>query len=137
MFSVKLKQLRKNKKLTQEDMAKYLGITRQGYAKYENDNSEPSLAMLVKIADMFAVPIDDLLGRTMKASEPADEKSYTYTRLGIPKEDYDQLTSYQHVVLDWAVSQNDFHFKNQSDNVLEMMERLEIIYEYEMAKKDK
>ncbi|QNK89396.1 helix-turn-helix transcriptional regulator [Sporosarcina sp. resist] len=135
MFSGRLKQLRKNKKLTQEDMARYLGITRQGYAKYENDNSEPSLAMLVKIADMFAIPLDDLLGRTMEASEPVDEKSSTHSRLGISKDDYNQLTSYQHAVLDWAVSQEDFHFKNQSDNVLDMMERLEIIYEYEMAKK--
>lgn len=62
--------------------------------------------------------------------------NHPHTRLGIPKKDYDQLNSYQHGVIDWAVSQENLHFKNQSENVLDMMGKLEIFHEYEMAKKD-
>lgn len=64
MFAQRLKQLRSKKKRSQQEMANLLGITRQGYAKYENSDSEPSFEMLQKIADYFNVTIDDLLGHT-------------------------------------------------------------------------
>lgn len=48
--------------MSQQEMADFLGITRQGYAKYENNDSEPSFAMLEKIASFFGVTTDDLLG---------------------------------------------------------------------------
>ncbi|WP_084247019.1 helix-turn-helix domain-containing protein [Rummeliibacillus stabekisii] len=64
MFAQVLKILRKNKNLTQSDMANMLGITRQGYAKYENEESQPDFNTLKKIADYFDVSIDYLLGRT-------------------------------------------------------------------------
>ncbi len=40
MFSKRLKESRKQKKLTQQDMTNFLEINRQGYAKYENNQSE-------------------------------------------------------------------------------------------------
>lgn len=62
MFSERLRSLRIKKKMSQQEMADFLGITRQGYAKYENNDSEPSFAMLEKIASFFGVTTDDLLG---------------------------------------------------------------------------
>ncbi|WP_252503234.1 helix-turn-helix domain-containing protein [Sporosarcina sp. Marseille-Q4943] len=62
MFSESLKALRKKKKMSQQEMADFLGITRQGYAKYESGESEPSFATLEKIALFFGVTTDDLLG---------------------------------------------------------------------------
>ncbi len=62
MFAQRLKQLRNESNITQQDMADFLGITRQGYAKYENKHSEPSYEMLQKIANFFEVTIDHLLG---------------------------------------------------------------------------
>lgn len=64
MFAKRLKQLRKNKKITQEDMSNMLGISRQGYGKYENGKAEPDHDTLVKIANYFKVSADYLLGRT-------------------------------------------------------------------------
>lgn len=40
MFSKRLKNLRINKKLSQQFMADYIGITRQGYGKYEDGQPE-------------------------------------------------------------------------------------------------
>lgn len=45
-------------------MADFLGITRQGYAKYENGQSEADHETLQKLADFFETTIDYLLGRT-------------------------------------------------------------------------
>lgn len=65
MFPKVLKQLRIKKKLTQQNMADFLGITRQGYAKYENSDSEPSFEILQKMAAYFDVSTDELLGKTV------------------------------------------------------------------------
>lgn len=64
MFSDRLRRLRINKKMSQQEMADILGITRQGYGKYESNKSEPSFEMLEVIADFFGVTIDYLLGRS-------------------------------------------------------------------------
>lgn len=52
--------------MSQQEMADFLGITRQGYGKYENGGSQPSFEMLEVIADYFDVTTDYLLGRSDK-----------------------------------------------------------------------
>lgn len=64
MLSVRLKSLRTQHRKTQQDMADMLGISRQGYAKYENNLGEPDNATLAKLADFFEVSTDYLLGRS-------------------------------------------------------------------------
>lgn len=44
-------------------MAAKLNITQPSYIRYENGTSEPSLETLTKIADIFDVSVDYLLGR--------------------------------------------------------------------------
>ena len=63
-FSQKLKNLRKEKKFSQRDMAKLLQISQPGYAKYENALSEPDLKSIKKIAEIFEISIDNLLDNT-------------------------------------------------------------------------
>jgi repressor LexA len=62
----RLRQLRKSRKLTQEEVGKHLGITAQSYSNYENDNREPDFATVSKLADYFNVSVDYLLGREEK-----------------------------------------------------------------------
>ncbi|MGM8212593.1 helix-turn-helix domain-containing protein [Virgibacillus sp. W0430] len=64
MFPKRLKKLRKDKKLTQQDMADYLGVSRQGYAKYENGQSESDHETVKKLATFFDVTTDYLLGHS-------------------------------------------------------------------------
>lgn len=60
----KLKELRKDSGKTQEEIAKLLNVSRQVYANYENSINEPSLESLIKLAGIFDVSVDYLLGRT-------------------------------------------------------------------------
>ena len=61
MFPQRLKSLRLSKKLSQQDMANLLGITRQAYGRYESGLSEPDIENLRKLAKFFDVSIDYLL----------------------------------------------------------------------------
>ncbi|KLV15500.1 helix-turn-helix domain-containing protein [Bacillus altitudinis] len=72
-FKVRLKELRKSKKLYQEDVASKLGIARTTYASYEQGSREPDHEMLVKIADFFNVSIDYLLRGEEHYKELASE----------------------------------------------------------------
>lgn len=63
MFYKRIKELRKRNKFTQQNMADMLNISLNGYQKYEQSERQPSLDMLVKIADILQVPTDYLLGR--------------------------------------------------------------------------
>lgn len=64
MFPKRLKYLRNEKGLSQQNMADYLGISRQGYGKYEDGKSEPDHKTLVKLANYFNVTTDYLLGKS-------------------------------------------------------------------------
>ncbi len=55
--------LRKEKKITQEEMAKILNITQRTYSGYELSQTEPNIETLCKLADYFNVSIDYLVGR--------------------------------------------------------------------------
>lgn len=63
MFNSRLRSLRMKNKYTQQDMADMLDISLNAYQKYEQSERFPSLGTLVKIADIFKVPTDYLLGR--------------------------------------------------------------------------
>lgn len=57
----KLKELRKNNNKKQEELANYLKINKMTYCNYENDNREPNIETIIKLADYFKVSIDYLL----------------------------------------------------------------------------
>lgn len=64
MFGKRLKELRENQGITQADLAASLNVSRQSISGYENDAVEPSLDIIVKIADIFNVSLDYLLCRS-------------------------------------------------------------------------
>lgn len=61
-FGEKLLFLRKQKKYTQEDVAKHLGVAKSTYCGYEIDNREPSLEKIKCLSELFNVPPAFLLG---------------------------------------------------------------------------
>lgn len=63
MLNDRIKELRQARHMTQVELAKALGLTKQCVSNWENDNVAPSVEMLVKIADYFCVSTDYLLGR--------------------------------------------------------------------------
>ena len=65
---MKLKQLRKNKKLTQQQLADIFKVNQQTIARWESSITEPSITQLKQLAVFFKITIDDLLQKenTMK-----------------------------------------------------------------------
>ena len=57
----KLLRLRKEMKMTQDDVAKILGMSRTSFSKYENGNSAPPLQVLRKIAAIYNVGLEYLI----------------------------------------------------------------------------
>ena len=61
---------RKRMHMTQDQLAEKLGVTAQAVSKWENDQSCPDIATLPKLAQIFGITVDELLGtRQMPARE--------------------------------------------------------------------
>ncbi|QMT18195.1 helix-turn-helix transcriptional regulator [Planococcus maritimus] len=58
-----LKALRLQNKLSMQVVADHLKIARASYSHFETTKSEPNLKVLMKIADLYNVSLDDLVGR--------------------------------------------------------------------------
>ncbi len=59
-----LKHLRQQKGISQKQLADMILVSQQSVNKYENQNVEPDIKTLVKMADFFGVSLDYLVGRT-------------------------------------------------------------------------
>jgi DNA-binding XRE family transcriptional regulator len=73
-----IETLRKEKKLTQDEIAKYLWITRQTFSKLEKGSIEPTLWQAVKLAELLWVDIDNFIETDTKtiANKPIDWEKY-------------------------------------------------------------
>ena len=60
--NITLKRLRKEKKLTQTELATKLNISQKSYSNWESGKSEPSLENVVKLAKILDTTTDELLG---------------------------------------------------------------------------
>ena len=61
---MRLKEIRKNKGISQLKLAIELNTNQNTISRYETGEREPGINELIKIADYFNVSIDYLLGRT-------------------------------------------------------------------------
>lgn len=62
-FNERLKNERKSQKLTQQFVAAEIGISVRAYQQYEQGLYEPNIEKLIKLADLFDVTVDFLIGR--------------------------------------------------------------------------
>lgn len=63
ILNEKLKAIRLSGNYSQVDIAEKLSVTKQTISNWENNNIQPSVEMLVKIADLFGITTDYLLDR--------------------------------------------------------------------------
>ena len=64
VFAQRLKSLREEHQLTQEQLADKLATNKQTLSRYEKNQREPGINIVTKIANFFEVSIDYLAGRT-------------------------------------------------------------------------
>ena len=64
ILAQRLRQLRDEFHYTQQEVAIYSDITEQAYQNYERMTREPKLEILIRIADLYNVSLDYLVGRT-------------------------------------------------------------------------
>lgn len=72
----KISECRKKKGMTQDALAQLLGVTNQAVSKWESDQSCPDVLLLPKIADIFEITVDELLGREVKQEKSGFEKVF-------------------------------------------------------------
>lgn len=65
-FGEKLSFLRKQRGMTQLELAEKLDISRQSVSRWEQGTSEPSTENLVSIGKLFGVPVDDLVNESVQ-----------------------------------------------------------------------
>ena len=61
-FSENLKEIRTQKNVKQTDLAEVCGLSVRQIIRYEQGTSEPTLSILIKMADFFNISLDDLCG---------------------------------------------------------------------------
>ena len=71
----RFKEIRKGRKMTQQQVADLLGITRQAYNHYESERRKPDTNTLRAIADVFGCSIDELLDYAPANSYPVGKMS--------------------------------------------------------------
>lgn len=67
-LSMRLRELRVSNKLRQDQVANLVGVNKNAISTYENDLRQPSFEILIRLADLYRVSTDYLLGRTSTRS---------------------------------------------------------------------
>lgn len=63
-YSIRIKELRIERNLTQRELAELLGLQQSAISKFELRKLEPNIQLIIDIANLFNVTTDYLLGRT-------------------------------------------------------------------------
>jgi transcriptional regulator with XRE-family HTH domain len=124
-FGERLKSLRKERKLSQQELSDRIGINRATYARYETNDNQPDFDTLRKLAEFFEVTVDYLLtGRTDPNQESVQDP--------IPQEERE--------FLEWVKNNLEGTFfydfsRAPEEQKRDMMKSLRIIWELEKHRK--
>jgi len=69
-------RLRKEKKMTQEELADFIGVTKASVSKWENGLSMPDILLLPRLATFFGISLDDLFGYEPQLSREQIQRMY-------------------------------------------------------------
>ena len=75
MLSENIKNIRKSKGLSQQELAVKLNVVRQTVSKWEQGLSVPDADMLISLSEAFETPVSTLLGETAAEAEPDSLKA--------------------------------------------------------------
>lgn len=81
-FSEKLTELRRRRGLSQEQLADFLGVTRQSVSKWESGSVMPELGKLIALSDLFHVTVDALVKDRLDLPDPT--RQAIWRKIGLP-----------------------------------------------------
>ena len=76
-----LRELRKEKQLTQEQLAEQFSVTARTVSRWENGNNMPDLSILVELSEFYAVDIREIIDGERKQTEMTEEMKDTLTKV--------------------------------------------------------
>ena len=76
-FSENLRRMRKEKGMSQEDLAQQLQISRQAVSQWENREYYPEIEKLIMIADLFEVSLDELMKGELEKNRTSHKPVFT------------------------------------------------------------
>lgn len=120
----RVKELRKQKHITQEELGKVLDIQKAAISKYENGRAEPSTEVLKKMSAYFGVSIDYLLGNP-PAKSSVQKPIGRGIRIpvlgrvvaGIPIEAIEEILDYEEITPELAATGEFFALKVRGDSM--------------------
>ena len=113
----KIKAARLEKKLTQEQVAELLGVSRQTISNWENEKSYPDIISVIKMSDCYEVSLDYLLKGEQKMNTYYDylEESTNVVKSNANRNKIITILSY---MLVWAIAMIAFWFFTSSSDAM-------------------
>lgn len=129
----RVKELRKQKHITQEELGKVLDIQKAAISKYENGRAEPSTEVLKKMSAYFGVSIDYLLGNS--PAKLSAQKLGRGVRIpvlgrvvaGIPIEAVEEILDYEEITPELAATGEFFALQVKGDSMLPKLEEGDVV----------
>ena len=100
-FGEKLKDARLRTELTQEAVAKEIGVSRQSLSNWENDRTYPDLASVLKLSDLYGLSLDDLLREDAQLRKRMEEKKEKVKKYSSWLHDFALLLIASNILLNW------------------------------------
>jgi transcriptional regulator with XRE-family HTH domain len=110
-IGAKIKQLRQENKVTQDQLAKHLNISFQAVSKWENEETQPDIGLLIPIARFFRVSVDQLLEESAEKSGYRSRRDELLTLYECSKDEADfkkATKAYEDVILHGVPTANDY-----------------------------
>lgn len=118
MFADKLRNLRRSKQLTQNELGELLNVSNGTIAMWETGKRQPDLEMIVKISKLFETSVDNLLGNE-KSNKVKGVKIPVLGRIpaGIPIEAIQEILDYEEIPEEMAKNGEYFALKVKGNSM--------------------
>lgn len=100
----KLKDARNNKKLTQEQAAEVLGVSRQTISNWENNKSYPDIISVIKMSELYSVSLDHLLKEEKSMKQTYQEFLEESTNTVQAKRRLEKIILFSTYFLVWSIA---------------------------------
>lgn len=125
MYGRKLKELRKLEGWTQTEVAKKIGVSKQTYSHYENENRQPSLKTIRSLASVYGVDLDQVFGDEIREDQSVyDIKSLIKIPIvgqvscGKKELAFEDIEGYEEIPTSWLGDGEYFFLRAKGDSMI-------------------